>query len=203
MNKITLIIQRLARRTLHTIVLMMLVFVVSSCSSDNKDLLDTFEKVRARKGRPIEKIPELKPVPKFAYPSYLKRRDPFFKYIKPSDRVVKKKKPDVNAPDLTRAKQPLEMFKMQDLRMVGTLKKNGVVWGLIATPDDLVIKVTVGDFIGKDFGKVSAISYKGIRIVEKVKLKDEWQKRPVTMALDTVDKKTVSHQSIKVEEIVH
>lgn len=203
MNKITLITQRLTRRTLHTIVLVMLAFFISSCSSDHKDLQETFDKVRARKGRPIEKIPELKPVPKFVYPSYLKRRDPFFKYIKPSDRVVKKKKTDVNAPDLNRPKQALEMYKIQDLRMVGTLKSNGQIWGLISTPDDAVMKVTVGDFIGEDFGEVTGISSQAIRIVGKVKQKDEWQKHPVIMELDTVDKKTVSHQSIKNKEIVH
>ena len=203
MNKITLTLQRLARRTINTIALVMLMFVISSCSSDNQDLQDTFDKVRARKGRPIEKIPELKSIPKFVYPSYLKRRDPFSKYIKQSDRVVKKKKIDVNARDLTRRKQGLEMYKVQDLRMVGMLKKKGEIWGLISTPNGVVRKITVGDFIGENFGKVKGISDKGIRIVETVKQKDEWQKRQVFMELDTTNKKTVSHQSIKVEEIVH
>ena len=144
-------------RTIYTIILMMFVVLSSSCSSDNQDLLDTFDKVRARKGHPIEKIPEPKFVPKFVYPSHLKRRDPFFKYTKQSERLARKKKPDVNAPNLTRPKQALEQFKLKDLRKVGMLKKNGAVWGLVATPEDMIAKVKIGNYLGKNFGRVKSI----------------------------------------------
>lgn len=194
--------QSFTKKLVQTFVSIFLALVICSCSSDNQDLLDTFEKVKARKGRPIEKIPEPKTVPKFTYPSHLKRRDPFFKYIKPSAHLARKNKPDVNAPNLKRPKQALELFKLKDLRMVGMLKRNGRTWGLISTPDGIVMKVTLGDYLGKNYGQVKSITSRGIRIVEKVKKKDRWQKRPVNMPLDTVDKTIVQSKSIKFDEIV-
>ena len=192
-----------ARRSIFCMMCLLLASLLSGCSSDNQDLLDTFEQVKARKGRPIEKTPDFKFVPKFVYPSHLKRRDPFFKYKNISDRISKKKKTNVNAPNFKRQKQALEQFKLKDLRMVGLLKKDGSVWGLISTPDEQVLKVTMGNYLGKNYGKVRSISGNKIRITEKYKKNNEWKKRSVIMSLDTVDKKTVSHKTIKFEEFVH
>ncbi len=176
---------------------------LSSCSSDNQDLLDTFQQVKSRKGRPIAKMPDFKFVPKYVYPSHLKRRDPFFKYRKASGSLGNKKKLDVNAPNVKRQKQALEQFKLKDLRMVGFLQKNGSVWGLISTPDEQVLKITIGNYLGENYGKVRSISDNKLRITEKYKKNNEWKKRSITLDLDTIEKQTVSHKTIKVEEFVH
>lgn len=176
--------------------------LLTACTGDNQDLLDTFERVKAKKGRPIESVPEVKFVEKFIYPSHLKRRDPFHQYKKPSKVTAQKNKLDVNAPNMTRKKEILETFKLRDLRMVGTLEQKGITWGLIATAKDEIYKVTVGQYLGEDYGQVVNISNKNIKLVEKYKKKNIWHKRSAVLALDVTDKKTISHKKIKFEEIV-
>lgn len=197
-SKISLTIngQRLKRG-----VLLSLFVMLCSCSNDNQDLQKKFEEVRSRPGRPIEKMPEFKPLPSYAYPSHLKRRNPFISYQKPVKKVVKKKK-DVNAPNLHRKKQTLEKFKLRDLRMVGFLRQNGVVWGLVSAPDEKVHKVTIGSYLGLDYGRVVSIGANKIRLVETYKVNKDWKKRDVVLRLDSVKKDTVSHKQIKIEEFV-
>lgn len=182
--------------------LMLLCGLLSACSGDNKDLHDKFDEIKSRKARPIEKIPEFKSSPKFEYPSHLKRRNPFFKYRSTSSAQENKKRSEANAPNLARRKQALEQFKLHELKMVGILKQNGTIWGLVTAPDKAVHKVTIGSYMGRDYGRVVSIKNTKIRIVERYKEKKDWKKRSVYLYLDKTNKKTVSHKSIKVEEIV-
>jgi type IV pilus assembly protein PilP len=176
---------------------------LTSCSNDNQDLVKKIEDVKARSGRPIEAIPSVKPMKTFLYPSQLTRRDPFFQYRKVSKAILNKKKVDFNAPNLKRNKQILEQFNIKDLRMVGVLRNGGTVWGLVSAPDDMVYKVMVGGYIGKNYGKVVGITDNKIRVVERYKDNKKWKKRKVKLSLDVDVKNTVDHKKIKFEEIIH
>ena len=177
-------------------------FLFSSCSNDNQDLINKFEEVKARKAKPIEKTPVVKHMPKFTYPDNSKRRNPFFKFSKRASSGIKKNSPDVNAPDLRRRKQLLEKYKLKDLTMVGTLRRNGVVWGLVSAPDEIVHKVTIGSYLGRDYGRVVSINNKKIRLVETYKDNMLWKKRDINIKLDIAKKDVVEHKNIKIEEIV-
>lgn len=171
--------KRLGRRTICALLLLSL---VTGCSKGYDDLYKRFEEIRQRQGRPIEPIPDFKPTPTFAYPTHLPRRDPFFPYRNPAH--VKKKNKDNNAPDLTRPKEPLEQFKLANLQMVGCLKRDEAIWGLISAPNGQIYKVTVGSYLGENFGKVVKVTEQEISVVETVKEKQAWQKKAAELKLN-------------------
>lgn len=172
-----------------------------ACTADNQDLHKKISEVKARKGRPIKPLPKFKPMPKYNYPKIAGRRDPFWAY-QDQQAAKKKNQPDINAPNLVRAKQVLEKFKLKELKMVGILKQNGTVWGLVAAPDKVVYKVTIGNYIGRDYGRVIAIRSNEIRLLERYKDNNLWKKRDVKLYLDETNQKIISHKKLEVEEMV-
>ncbi len=72
------------------------------------------------------------------------------------------------APDLSRPKDPLEMFPLDALRMVGTLSRQGEIYALVRTPENTLYRVKRGDRIGQNFGVVTAITDTAIEIRETV-----------------------------------
>ena len=71
-------------------------------------------------------------------------------------------------PDLMRVKEPLELFDLPSLEMVGSLGTVGQLWGLVKDPTGTVSKVTVGDRIGKNFGQIIEVSQSELVILEKI-----------------------------------
>ncbi|MBU6459401.1 MAG: pilus assembly protein PilP [Proteobacteria bacterium] len=71
-------------------------------------------------------------------------------------------------PNLGRPKQPLEMYPLSSLSFIGTLEMNGHRQALIHTPDGHVITVTQGQYMGEDFGRITAIHKRSIDLHEKV-----------------------------------
>tara|TARA_B110000503_G_scaffold8911_1_gene12145 strand:- start:37237 stop:37449 length:213 start_codon:yes stop_codon:yes gene_type:complete len=69
--------------------------------------------------------------------------------------------------------------------MVGTLAKEGRVWALISDEDGRVHRVKTGNYIGKNFGVITAVNDFDIEIMETVPDgKSGWINRPRTMAMD-------------------
>ena len=96
------------------------------------------------------------------------------------------------APDLARRRQPQERFPLGQLEMVGTLAGRGATVALIRDPEGNTRPLAVGDFLGRDHGRITEIRETGIDIQELVE-DDEggWKVRPRTLELagtqDTVD----------------
>lgn len=153
---------------------------MTGCTGDNADLHAHINRVSKRPGRPIEPIPDYKPMPKFSFPSNIKRRDPFFAFRK----VVKKTVTvDLNAPNIGRKKEILETFPLDSLSMVGILKQGGAYWGLVKGPSGKIYKVTIGNHMGKDHGRVVRVTDKYIRLIETVKEGKKWKKKSVKLEL--------------------
>ncbi|MFY7697916.1 MAG: pilus assembly protein PilP [Legionella sp.] len=142
-----------------------------SCSDNNADLKRYIYDVKTRPPNPIEPIPEFVIPPKFSYPENELRRNPF----KPN--VSEKPKLDISAPDMHRSKQPLEAFSIDVLKFVGVLQEGSVFWGLINQPNGLVTKVKVGDYMGKNYGRVTNINDTSIALEEVIQVNGQWQKR--------------------------
>lgn len=153
--------------------------LLNACSGDNSDLQNYINEVKQRPGRPIEPIPKLAPLPIFKYPENDIRRSPF----KPVDL---KKRSDLNAPDKNRRKQPLELFPLDALKYVGTLKQGTEVWALIKQPDNQITRVRIGDYMGLNYGRVISIKDEAIKLEETIKdTAGEWEKKETTITLDT------------------
>jgi type IV pilus assembly protein PilP len=77
---------------------------------------------------------------------------------------------DKTAPDRTRPQQPLEIFPLEDLKVMGVIMAGTVPYALIQTPPPNKPKhVRVGEYMGRNFGKITAITTEGITVLESVK----------------------------------
>ena len=72
------------------------------------------------------------------------------------------------APDPARSPQPQERFPLGQLDMVGTLAGRGRILALIRDPSGITHPLAVGDYLGRDHGRITAIRPSGIDILELV-----------------------------------
>lgn len=89
------------------------------------------------------------------------------------------------APDQQRSPEPLEQFPLSSLRLVGTLRMGGQQVGMIAAPDGSVTSVRVGNYLGTDHGRITAIEPQQVRLTERIFNQQQgWQERPAALTLE-------------------
>ena len=81
------------------------------------------------------------------------------------------------APDLERAKGHLERFPLAQLHLVGNLSGHRAYAALVRDPDGMIHPVRVGDYMGNDFGRISAVGDAGIELVEIIRDAGGWTER--------------------------
>lgn len=137
-------------------------FALSACSSGMSDLEQYVTEVKSRKTRQIEPIPQIKQYEAFAYVDG-ERRNPFV-------RAEPQKDPNAPGnnirPDPNRNPEPLEEFPLDGLRMLGTINKEKSVFALVKAPDNVVHRVTLGNHMGQNYGKIAAITDGSIDLIE-------------------------------------
>ena len=135
---------------------------LAGCGDRMADLEQYVSEVKARKTNNIEPIPQIKQYEAFAYVTG-DRRDPF---------VHQEPARNANAPgsalkpDLTRNREPLEEFPLDGLRMLGTINKGKAVYAMVKAPDNVVHRVTFGNHMGQNYGKIVKITDTQIDLVE-------------------------------------
>ena len=152
------------RKSLRQILIVLCVSAgISACGGDMDDLRAYVDEVKARPGGRIEPLPQIRPAPSFVYEA-AGRRSPFMPDT-PAARVSNN--PDaVQGPDPNRAREFLEQFPLDTLRMVGTLNSQDGTFGLVQTSDGLIHRVTVGNHMGQNYGRIMNISESEIQLVE-------------------------------------
>ena len=60
-------------------------------------------------------------------------------------------------PDTSRRKEELEAFPLDSLRMVGTVVMKTNLWALVKASDKTIYRVRVGNYMGKNYGKIIRI----------------------------------------------
>lgn len=89
----------------------------------------------------------------------------------------------VLASELNRRKEPLEDYPLDSMTMVGSVSKQGRPHALLRV-DRLLYQVAVGDHIGQNFGRITAITETEVRLREIVQdAAGEWIERPMTLQL--------------------
>jgi type IV pilus assembly protein PilP len=136
---------------------------VTACSSADDDLAHFIEDTKKEPGGRVEPLPEVKPYETFNY-SAAEMRSPFL----PSSPGSGAGGVGGLRPDSKRNREFLEQFSLDTLKMVGTLKLNGRVYGLVRTKDGLVHRVSAGNYIGQADGKITDITPSKISLVEIV-----------------------------------
>jgi type IV pilus assembly protein PilP len=117
-----------------------------ACSSADNDLARFIEETKKEPGGRVEPLPEVKPYETFGAGG-----------------------PGAGLrPDSKRNREFLEQFSLDTLKMVGTLKLSGQMYGLVQTKDGLVHRVVSGNYMGQADGKITDITPAKISLLEIV-----------------------------------
>ena len=161
--------------------LVAIVLVGCSSSSDQKDLRDFMAETKRRPQGQIEPLPAFKPYQPFAYGA-MTLRSPFERPV-PIDSSSKGGK--AVEPDMNREREYLEGFNIANLKMVGTLSKAGRLWALIDDGQGGVKSVTIGNYMGKNFGKIISTEKSQIEVMEIIADGSSgWVERPRIIKLE-------------------
>jgi type IV pilus assembly protein PilP len=149
------------RLTLAYVVIAGLSLGLSACSSADDELSRFIDDTRKQPGGRVDPLPEVKPYETFAYVPG-ERRSPFMPGGSGSGSAQGLR------PDSKRNREFLEQFSLDTLKMVGTLKLGGHMYGLVQTKDGLVHRVSPGNFMGQADGKITDITTGKITLTEIV-----------------------------------
>jgi len=138
---------------------------LGGCSGDMDDLDAYINEIKARPGGRIEPLPEITPYEVFTYVADVEGiRSPFVPDTPQNSGPVG---PGGGPrPDVDRSREFLEQFPLDTLRMVGSLIQGGENFGLVQTSDGLIHRVTPGDYMGQNDGRIISINESEIEMVE-------------------------------------
>lgn len=158
------------------------ILLVSGCGgSDFSDLQAYMDEVRARPKGEIEPLPKFQPYESFTY-SAAALRSPFQPPIKLEMADRQKGSKDVK-PDETRTKQFLEGFNIETFVMVGTLANDAGAFALVNGAGG-VHRVRVGDYLGRNHGRIIAVDESKIDVIEIVPDGEGgWLERPRSLSI--------------------
>jgi type IV pilus assembly protein PilP len=160
--------------------------LVGCVGRDVSDLDVFMADKRARPGGIIAPIPTFKAYEAFAY-SATGMRSPFDRPIEVRE-IAQLQAISAIKPDENRSKEFLEQYTFDSLSMVGGLERAGVDWVLIRDPDQGIHRVTLGNFIGRNHGKIVEMTETYVAVIEIVNDGSEngWVERPRTIKLDGI-----------------
>lgn len=174
-----------ARRSFGRLISALLLILMTGCSNDDfSDLNQYISQVKARPKGPIQPLPEIKVIEPFVFkPEGL--RDPFKPLELPEDQGnIDISKTNGIKPDPSRRKEELEAFPLDGLKMVGTVVMKSSLWGLIKASDGTIHRVQVGNYMGKNHGKIIRIVTDKIELMEIIPDKPgTWREQQTSLAL--------------------
>lgn len=167
--------------------------LLSACvSTDISDLQLKIDDIMSRPGGRIEPLPEIKPYEAYTYKSGLENgRNPFklfYVVTKPEitdeavvdDGLTEEMEREIK----NRNREELERFELDSLRMVGTIDNENNNWAIVLDPDGVVHRVSVGNYIGTNIGKIINIYEDRIDLREIVQDSNgRWEEREAALAL--------------------
>ena len=138
------------------------------CAKNDISDLETFvAEIKTKYTGQVEALPVISPYESYSY-HVAKKRDPF----RPSVSLVKeatlKRSSNGLKPNEIRNKEELERYSLSSLVMVGIMNNNGQNWAIVKTPDNSVIRVRKGNYMGENHGKITRITESGIELKEIV-----------------------------------
>jgi type IV pilus assembly protein PilP len=156
--------------------------LLAGCGVDKFSDLRQFVKESGEglRGR-VEPIPEVQQFEPFAYNAF-DLPDPFKARTTLADSRIPGGGPQ---PDLNRRKEALEAFPLESLQMVGTLEQKRVYYALIKTPDKNLYRLKVGNYLGQNFGVITAISDAAVTLKEVIQdsSSGSWTERTSSLQL--------------------
>lgn len=168
-----------------------MLLVLGGCERAPSELEQYIIDTLLRPGGRIEPLPEIKPYEAYIYQSAEKNaRDPFKLFYQEEEEALKAAEniglsKEMEDEIRNRRKEELEDFELDSLRMVGTMDDADNNWGIILDPSGEVHTVQIGNYMGRNTGKVLDVSED--KIVLREIFKDgqgRWDERQVAILLD-------------------
>lgn len=161
--------------------LLAVVVLLAGCVEGRSQLEAYVAEVKSRPGPPLEPLPVMRQFEVFEYRAF-DLRDPFSIQ---TDEQVAQSAGSGPRPDPNRRKELLETFPLDGLTMAGTLGTDGGVIALIMDPSGVIHRVTAGNYLGQNEGRVLAISEGQVDLLELVSDgAGGWIERRASVALD-------------------
>ena len=130
----------------------------------------------------ITPIPPFKSYKAFSY-SATTLRSPFDRPVEIRE-ITQLQAVSTVKPDENRAKEFLEQFTFDSMGMVGSLSRSNVDWTLIQDPEGGVHRVKLGNFLGRNHGRIVEMTQSYIAVIEIVSDgNDGWVERPRSIKL--------------------
>lgn len=169
-----------SRMLARAVLLGVVALALAGCMRGKSDLENWIADVKAQPAPPLEPIPVMQQFESFEYAAQ-DLRDPFSPPLAQRDGAG-----DGPRPDPDRRREELEAFPLDSLRMSGTLgPTDGDVRGLVMAPDRVVHRVRVGNYVGQNEGRITAILEDRIELVELVTDgAGGWLERRASIALE-------------------
>jgi type IV pilus assembly protein PilP len=153
-------------RTGLAVTLLTSVLLTGCFGSGNSDLRQFIETTKASEGLPVEPAPEVPVVEGY---TYMAGREGFRSPFVFAEEELEEEFTDTGIrPDTTRPKEELEAFSLDTLRMVGTLSQSDVTFALIQAKDGTVHRVRQGNYMGKNYGRITGVFLDRVELVEIV-----------------------------------
>lgn len=169
---------RISAYALRTAAAVAMATGIAGCAPSD-DLRQWVAQEKAKKGAPLKPLPVIKTFETFVYQDK-DRRNPFDLSAEEQEQAAS----TGPHPDQNRPREPLEAFPLDGLKMSGTLGLAKSMEGLVRDPDGVVHRVRVGNYIGQNYGRITAIAEERIDLVELVSNgSGGWMERAATMAL--------------------
>lgn len=164
--------------------LIALVLLLTGCARVENfgDLQSFVDNVNSRQSAAVEPVPEFVPYEGFIYGA-ASLRSPFEVPVVIDSNSTMVLAQDV-MPDFERPKELLESQSLSELSMVGMLKRESTYQALIEDAFGEVHRVGVGNYVGRNFGRIEGISDNQLNVIEIVPSgSGGWVERPQTLTL--------------------
>lgn len=171
----------------RALVLGTILVATSGCMSGQSEVAKWVQQEKAKKGAPLEPPPAIKTFETFEYTLRAPDdRDPF-------DLPTNEEQQETIAagprPDQNRTREPLESFPLDGLKMVGTLGAAAAPEGLLKDPEGVIRRVHVGNYVGQNYGRITAVNEGQIELVELVPNQTGgWVERQTSISLADASK---------------
>ena len=166
---------------------LLLLVVLSGCMAGKDEVEKWVQQEKAKKGTPIDPPPAIKTFETFEYTLRAPDdRDPFDLPSREEEQETANAGP---RPDQNRTREPLESFPLDGLKMVGTLGSPSSPEGLLKDPEGVIRRVHVGNYVGQNYGRITAINEGQIDLVELVPNQTGgWTERQTSISLADASK---------------
>lgn len=161
-------------------------------SDDTQDIKNFINQTKLNPPQALDPVPPFKKFEPYQYSSQ-NLRSPFEPFVR-SSAVRLPGAPLATGPDFTRRREALEAFPLDALQMVGTLAKGDKIFALVKDTQGLIHRISVGSYMGHNFGKTERITENCIEIVEWVPtLQGQYVNRGFIMKLTPAEKRSGDH----------